>query len=141
MIANERDIALYIWEQCLLEPYRWGGDDPINGFDCSGLMLEGLKAAGRFPRVGDETAAGLANRYPAAPRLRRGVMLFWTWGAPTIQHVEVVWSVTAGGIYTLGAAAGGSKTLTLADAAAQNAYVMVRPAREKWVKAVDPFHD
>ena len=29
-------------------PYRWGGDDPLTGIDCSGLALEVLKAAGIY---------------------------------------------------------------------------------------------
>lgn len=138
---NTRDIALYVWERCLFQPYRWGGDDPIHGYDCSGLVVEGLRAAGKMARDQDDVAAGLATRFPAATRIRRGVLLFWTWGGTSIVHTEVVWSITAGGIYTIGAAAGGSKTTSAEAAAAQNAYVMIRPARPNWAKAVEPFAD
>ena len=27
-------------------PYSWGGDDPMSGFDCSGLIHETLQAVG-----------------------------------------------------------------------------------------------
>ena len=136
-VMTRRDVAFFAWERCLYEPYRWGGDDPVWGFDCSGLVIEGLKAAGRFPRDADDTAAGLATRYPASALLKPGDLLFW--GAPKITHVEIVWSVVDGQPYTIGASGGGSATRTAEDAARFNAYVKIRPAREGWVKAVDPF--
>jgi murein DD-endopeptidase len=40
-------------------PYRWGGDDPLLGVDCSGLVLEVLKAVGIFKGSYDTTAQGL----------------------------------------------------------------------------------
>ena len=36
--------------------YSWGGDDP-EGFDCSGLVVEGLKSVGMIPRGGDATGS------------------------------------------------------------------------------------
>ena len=136
-VLTRRDVAFFCWERCLLQPYRWGGDDPIWGFDCSGLVIEGLKAADRFPRDADDTAAGLATRYPAVTGLKPGALLFW--GSPAIIHVEVVWQIVDGAPYTIGASGGGSSTRTAEDAARFNSYVKIRPARRGWVKAVDPF--
>jgi hypothetical protein len=135
-LLTQRAIAFYIWERCLLQPYRWGGDDPIWGFDCSGLVIEGLKGANKFHRDKDATAAGLATMYLPAPVLRPGCLLFW--GNPII-HVEVVWQIVGGQPYTIGASGGGSSTRTQEDAARFNAYVKIRPARPGWVRAVDPF--
>jgi peptidoglycan endopeptidase LytE len=38
----------------ITDPYHWGGDDPIMGFDCSGFVQELLMAAGVIKRVGSE---------------------------------------------------------------------------------------
>lgn len=138
--VTTRDLALEVWRALLHQPYRWGGDDPLRGFDCSGLVIEGLKAAGLFPRDGDATAAQLAARYPqvTAARLQPGCLLFWKRGA-AIGHVEVVYVVIGGTVYTIGASGGGSGTTSPDAAADQNAYVKVRPAVSGWVAAVDPF--
>lgn len=137
-LRTQREVALFIWERTLYEPYRWGGDDPVWGFDCSGMVIEGLKGAGRFDRDKDDTAAGLAKRYPVAtPPYQPGVLLFW--GAPAITHVEAIWDVINGHPFTIGASGGGSTTRTVEDAARFNAYVKIRPARPDWVRAVDPF--
>ena len=41
------------------KPYIWGGDDPVGGFDCSGLVVELFKSVGKLPRQGDWTAHDL----------------------------------------------------------------------------------
>ena len=38
--------------------YRWGGDDPIKGFDCSGFVQEILASVGEDP-PGDQTSHSL----------------------------------------------------------------------------------
>lgn len=142
-----RELALDVWRAQLGKPYRWGGDDPLAGFDCSGLVIEGLKAAGVLPREGDWSAAEL---YETAlrdfPRLNdvrsipAGSLLFWNRGTPpTIGHVEIVWAVIGGKVFTLGASGGGSAETDLAHAIADNAYVKVRPAVLPWLHCVDPF--
>src|SRR5262245_24009514 len=62
--TSVRDAALHVWESHLNSPYAWGGDDSITGFDCSGLVIEGLRSVGLLARDGDWTAADLlANVY------------------------------------------------------------------------------
>jgi len=44
-------------------PYSWGGNDPAQGFDCSGLAIEILQAHGLMRRGDDDKAEGLRHKY------------------------------------------------------------------------------
>jgi hypothetical protein len=142
-----RELALDVWRAQLGKPYRWGGDDPLAGFDCSGLVIEGLRAAGILPREGDWSADALCNSvFKDYPRLNvpqgfpAGALLFWNRGTPAkIGHVEIVWSVIGGKVFTLGASGGGSADVDVAHAIADNAYVKIRPAVTSWAVCLDPF--
>lgn len=138
--TTKRDLALLLAERQLNEPYIWGGDDPLRGFDCSGLMNEVLKAAGVLPREGDWTAEQLAGKFPRVNEaaLKPGCLLFWNRGTK-IGHVEMVYAIIGGTIFTIGASGGGYTTTSPEEAAKQNAFVKVRPAVTNWATAVDPF--
>lgn len=116
-------------------PYLWGGDDPLEGFDCSGLVIEVLKSAGILPRVGDWTAQGLYERFAdqATAVPVAGCLAFWRRDG-RMTHVEycISWS------HTIGASGGGSRTTDLAAAVRSGAYVKVRPIRDGAI-FVDPF--
>jgi hypothetical protein len=144
-ISDRRSLALEVWRRQLNQPYIWAGDDPIVGFDCSGLALEGLKAAGIVDRNLDTTAHNLLHvTFKNRPRLtdpkamRPGCLIFWD-GSQGIRHVEIVVLVLQETIFTIGASGGGSKTPTATEAAKQNAYTKIRPAAAGWLCAVDPF--
>lgn len=134
-----REAAVFVVERELGKPYIWGGDDPVLGWDCSGLMVEALKATGILPRTGDWRAVDLAARFQKVERLQRGDLVFWNRGAGGIGHVEMVWRVYGETILTIGASGGGSGTVNREDAVKQNAYVRIRPIEAGWVRAVDPF--
>jgi hypothetical protein len=54
--------------------------------------------------------------------------------------VEIVKLVAPDGrLFTMGASGGGSKTTTREEASRTDGYVKIRPARDGWVWAVDPF--
>jgi len=135
----KRSIAVQIAFAMNGKPYIWGGDDPIKGFDCSGLQIEVLKSVGLLPRNGDWTAHGLCNLFSArgctVNEPRAGCLAFY--GTPEkIVHVEMC--VTDD--LTIGASGGGSGTLSDTDAARQNAYIKIRPLRKnRLVGYVDPF--
>lgn len=121
------------------KPYIWGGDDPLRGFDCSGFAVEVLKSIGIIGRNTDYTAQGLFNllneqkKFVGMPFL--GTLVFWGESIHKITHVEL-------GIadnFTIGASGGGSKTLTVADAISQNAYIKVRPLRSGYVAIINLF--
>lgn len=140
---TRREAALWIWEKQIGKPYIWGGDDPILGFDCSGLVLEGLIGIGMVPKGKDHTASSLAldvfgsKKALTKDKLQPGCLLFWQ-NNTKIFHVEIVWQVIEGLVLTIGASGGGSKTPTKEAAAAQNAYVKIRPAGG-WSIGIDPF--
>lgn len=108
-------------------PYRWGGENPISGFDCSGLVQEILRSAGMDP-PGDQTAQALYNYFASNaqgnPRCA-GALAFYGKSHDKITHVAFMIDeyriIEAGG--------GGSITLTKEDAALQNAFVRVRLLR------------
>ena len=110
------------------KPYIWGGDDPILGFDCSGLVQELLASVGMDP-PGDQTAHNLYMHFinePHTSKAKAGSLAFFG-PRPKVTHVGFMidkWRmVEAGG--------GGSRTKTVADAAAQNAYIRIRPIHRR----------
>jgi hypothetical protein len=130
-------------------PYRWGGDDPINGFDCSGGVMEILKTVGVCGEREDFTSASMARKWPKviSDTLNADTGDLICMASPSspdkITHVVMVyaqspkyrdpWCFEFGG--------GGSKTTTLEAAASANAYGRIRPlssilARGKTVAAV-----
>jgi len=122
---NDRELALKVAWSFLGTPYKWGGDDPMAGFDCSGFIIECLKSPGILPRGGDWTASQLASKFgmlPGAKILIPGDLVFWK-NKKKIIHVEMLITPHC----SIGAGGGSSKTVTVADAIRQNAYIKVRP--------------
>lgn len=109
-------------------PYRWGGDDPVAGFDCSGLVIELLQAVGVLPKWFDTTADGLMKHEKIAPLRdpKFGALVFFG-RKSRATHVGFCLNshlmIEAGG--------GGSKTNTEDDAIKQNAYVRIRPIKSR----------
>jgi cell wall-associated NlpC family hydrolase len=121
--VTKLDIAERIAWKLYGMPYIWGGDDPIDGFDCSGMIVEILKSVGILPHTGDWTAHDLWLRFRntrlSSPS--RGALVFYGGGRAT--HVEFCLSAEL----SLGASGGGSSTLDEEDAADQNAFIKIRP--------------
>lgn len=127
---NKRYLALTQQIEAFLGlPYRWGGDDAINGFDCSGLCIELLQSVGVLPPGFDATAQGLRAKFPAVHQGGGafGDLVFF--GSDLKQATHVGFCIGEGLMVEAGG--GGSKTTSREAAAEQNAYVRIRPVSNR----------
>lgn len=121
---------------CLNLPYRWGGDNPLTGFDCSGLVQWGLKSVGLDP-PGDQTAQALYDHFRDrgnhSPRSMVGTLVFYGRDHKSITHVAIM----INGYQVVEAGGGNGLTKTREDAAALGACVRIRHVadREKEIVA------
>ncbi len=71
-------------------PYRWGGETPGVGFDCSGLVQAAWDAAGvRLPRVAEDQFAAGPVLTPGTP-LQPGDLVFFGPPGGGVTHVGMV---------------------------------------------------
>jgi peptidoglycan DL-endopeptidase CwlO len=104
-------------------PYIWGGNNPITGLDCSGFVLEILRAFG-FPQpdlsANDIYVWCLSQRF--AKECKAGSLVFFGKNGK-VTHVALALSkdtmIEAGG--------GGPTTTSMEESARHNAYVRLRP--------------
>jgi cell wall-associated NlpC family hydrolase len=102
-------------------PYKWGGSNPISGFDCSGFAQWMLRAAGIDPS-GDQTAQALYDHFDksgALSTIQAGALVFYGESVTKITHVAFAISP----YQIIGASGGDRLTMTRDDAAARNACV------------------
>lgn len=124
---NKRLILETLIQSFIGKPYIWGGDTPMQGFDCSGFVLELLKSVGLFPSKIDTTAQGLAAYFKAIPaksiRPAFGDLVFFGEDFEKITHVGFALNddlfVEAGG--------GNSSCVDVASAITHKAYIRIRP--------------
>ena len=118
------------------------GDDPVGGFDCSGLVCEVLRSIGLIGNRERLSAQGLFQRFhheksdtPVSPAY--GVLVFFGKNVDRITHVAIHKNQT-----TIIEAGGGARTTKdESEAARRNAFVRERPAayRSDLVGHADPF--
>ena len=116
-------------------PYRWGGETPMGGYDCSGLVQEILRSVGADP-PGDQTANGLYQYFNECGTLslpRLGALAFFGLkdvgprGKVSITHV----GFCLDGLRMLEAGGGGSTTVNVDAAIRQKAFVRIRPVSHR----------
>jgi cell wall-associated NlpC family hydrolase len=106
-------------------PYIWGGDDPIRGFDCSGLVVELLKAFGLVEGSYDGSAEQIYQKYlpQVASVPEFGTLVFFGHSTDTITHVGFCLNN-----YLMLEAGGGDSSCTDSDISAKkNAFIRIRP--------------
>lgn len=105
--------------------YRWGGETPMGGFDCSGLVQEILASVGYvFDR--DHNSQMMFNHFVEhgfVSQPIKGALTFYGKSPSRISHVGIM----ANHYQMIEAAGGGSRTHTVDDAIAAKAYVRLRP--------------
>lgn len=139
-MKNARELVMELALRLYGTPYRWEGDDPMGGFDCSGFVVELLQSVGAIPHGIDMSASGLYEYFVARGREREnpyaGCLVFWKRN-DGIVHVGLMLNAT------LAVQAGGGDASVLAreDAEIKNAFIKVRPISYRTGARVyvDPF--
>ena len=125
------------------KPYHWGGQGPM-GLDCSGLLVEIMRAVGFKGRKYDNTAQGIYDdtRIYSVDLPQPGDMVFFGKDNRSITHVglcvqileDLIWSPLI-----LEAVGGRRGVDTPEEAQALSAMVTVRPMRDDAVAFTRPF--
>lgn len=127
---------------CRTKRYQFGGDDPIQGFDCSGYVIELLKSVGLIAHGEDMTAQGLFNRFEQCGAYNcwgPGALAFYGKDVRHITHVgfciDSMLMFEAGG--------GDSTTTTDERAIQQNAFIRMRPIRYRsdFIAVIKPYYN
>lgn len=106
-------------------PYKYGGNNPLEGFDCSGLAVYLLKSRGVLPNNYDATAQGLFERFSqdgSWNKKEAGSLVFYGNSSSNITHVGIMLDSRT----IVEAAGGDSRTNSYEDAVRDDAYVRFR---------------
>lgn len=118
--------------QFIGKSYLWGGDDPILGFDCSGLIQECLASIGADP-AHDQNAQMLYeqlknyNCRPQGGSFEQGDLVFFGESLDQITHVALM----VNNFQMLEAGGGGPSITDSALAAKANAFIRIRPVMNR----------
>jgi cell wall-associated NlpC family hydrolase len=110
-------------------PYKYGGDDPMAGFDCSGFVQELLLSVGWGPPT-DHSAQDLFHFLSGknwSEKLQRGAIVFFGKNREKIGHVAIALNDEM----MLEAGGGDATTTTLPEAIKRNAFIRIRPIKHR----------
>jgi len=117
-------------------PYIWGGNHPLEGFDCSGFVQYVLQSVGVDPKF-DQTAQDLYYRLLEngwEERKDRGSVLFFGESTKEITHTAIMIDKD----YSLMIESGGGNinTKTFEMAKKRGACVRIRPVRKDLIASL-----
>lgn len=108
------------------QPYIWGGNNPITGFDCSGFVQHVLDSSGMDPK-GDQTSQSLYYYFKQEGKelnfIQRGALVFYGRSTKNITHVSLAIDTAR----VIEAGGGDRSTRSKEDAARCNACVRIKP--------------
>lgn len=107
-------------------PYKWGGSNYLEGFDCSGLVMEVLKSIGVMAHGNDVNSQGLYNWVTVSGKkdtMGEGALCFYGKSLKQISHVAIMLDDRL----MLEAGGGDSSITNLEIAKKEGAVVRVRP--------------
>ena len=124
------DIFFRMLDSYLGVPYRWGGQNRWEGFDCSGFVIEVMSRVGEGPPM-DLTAQGLYDYYQRGKAewnsWKPGALVFFGNSATDIRHVGILVDQ-----YRMYESAGGDHTtIDMAEAIRRNAQVRISLVSER----------
>jgi len=106
-------------------PYRWGGDSPLIGLDCSGFCMNLLDAMGFTKFSEDFSAQGIFEVFKnnKVETAKEGCFIFYGKSEKEITHIMYALSDKL----CIGASGGGSKTTSKEEAERTDARVKIVP--------------
>lgn len=110
--------------------YKFGGNNKLEGLDCSGLVVELLKSTGEPLPYADMSAQMLFDHFSQNGEYNRyqiGALAFYGKSATEITHVGMLLDPYR----MIEAGRGDRLTLTLEDARAKGAVVRIRPVKRR----------
>lgn len=113
----------------LHKPYKWGGDNSISGFDCSGLVQQILKSVGIAPKV-KLSSKQLFSFYKTTGeqgKLGAGALCFYGKSLEYIEHVAFMVDEHR----VIEAGSGDMTTTTIEEAERRGAVVRMRPYEKR----------
>lgn len=120
------ELFLQILMTYMHKPYIYGGKNPLQGLDCSGLACEVLAMCGLISTNEEMNAQQIHEHLTATPYLNKadiGAFVFYGASKTAIDHVAIFLDED----HVIEAGHGTPQTLTVADATARGARVRVRP--------------
>lgn len=126
-------------------PYIYGGNTPLSGLDCSGLVCELLKSVGELGTMEDLSAQALFDKYHNGAgewnRIAPGSLVFYGESVAKISHVAMILDVS-GTPRIIEAGHGTPAILTIEDAKKRGAFVRIRQMsyRKDLVAIIKPYY-